>query len=111
MKITIEITARPEKSQELYQVLHGLLPVIRKHKGCRSCRIFRDAEDGEIFFLDVEWDGTTDLQKYMATVGGAALLGTIDLLGKAGRVRIGNNEVWEGIDTLKKMRRKKPTRR
>jgi quinol monooxygenase YgiN len=108
MKTTIEIIAKPEKSQELYQVLLGLLPVIQKHRGCRSCRVYRESEGGDIFFLEVEWDGTTAMQQFMATVGGAALLGAIDLLGKDGRIKIGNDESWEEIDNLKEMRKKKP---
>ena len=87
MKITIEITAKPEKIQELYQVLYGLLSVIGKQKGCRNCSVHRDAVDGEIFILDIEWDGPRALQQFMATVGGAALLGAIDLLGQSRSVQ------------------------
>lgn len=41
---------RPEKNQELYPTLQALLPAIRKENGCRDCRVWRDVEDGEIFF-------------------------------------------------------------
>lgn len=110
MKITIETTARPEKSQELYQVLQGLVPMIRKQKGCQSCRIHRDTENREIFFLTIEWDEQASLERYMATVGGAALLGAIDLLSETGRIRIGDDEAWGEIDRLKKMRNKQVKR-
>ena len=47
MKLTVELRAKPEKTQELYQTLQALLPSIRKEKGCRGCRVWRDVEDEE----------------------------------------------------------------
>jgi quinol monooxygenase YgiN len=109
MKLTIEMQARPEKSQELYQTLQALLPAIHKEKGCLDCRTYRDMEEGEIFFLAVDWDSRASLERFMPSGSGGALLGAIDLLSETVKVRIGNNEPWEGIDSLKRMRKKKKT--
>ena len=106
-KLTIEMRARPEKTQELYQTLQALLPAIRKENGCRDCRVWRDVEDEEIFFLTVDWDTRASFEAFMPSESGGALLGAIDLLSETAKVRIGNNEPWEGIDTLKRMRGKK----
>ena len=106
MELTIEIKAKPGKFQELYQTLQALLPTIRKEKGCRGCRIYRDVEDGEVFFLSGHWEAQANLEHYMRSTNGMALLGAIDLLSETARVRIGNKETWEGIDTLKRMRKK-----
>jgi len=106
MKLTIEMRARPEKAQELYQTLQELLPAIRKEKGCRDCRTYGD---GEIFFLAIDWNSRASLERFMPSGSGGALLGAIELLSEAARVRIGNNEPWEGIDSLRKMRKKKKT--
>jgi len=54
MKLTVELRARPEKTQELHQTLQSLLPPIRRGKGCRDCRVWRDVEDTEIFFLAID---------------------------------------------------------
>jgi quinol monooxygenase YgiN len=105
-KLTIEMRARPEKTQELYQTLQALLPAIRKENGCRDCRVWRDVEDEEIFFLTVDWDTRASFEAFMPSESGGALLGAIDLLSETAKVRIGNNEPWEGIDTLKRMRKK-----
>src|SRR5512137_2596235 len=51
MHLTIEVRARPEKFQELYQTLQALLPTLRRENGCRESRIYRDVEDDEVFFL------------------------------------------------------------
>jgi quinol monooxygenase YgiN len=106
MELTIEMKAMPGKIQELYQTLQALLPTFRKEKGCRDCRVYRDVEDGEIFFLTVDWEARASLEHYLQSGSGSALLGAIDLLSETAKVRFGQDSPWEGIDTLKRMRKK-----
>ncbi len=106
MELTIEFKARPGKFQELYQTLLGLLPTIRKEKGCRECRIYRDVEDGEVFFLSGHWEAQSNLEHYLRSTNGLALFGAIDLLSERAAVKAGHHAPWEGIDTLKRMRKK-----
>jgi quinol monooxygenase YgiN len=106
MKFTVELRAKPEKTQELYQTLQALLPTIRREKGCRDCRVWRDVEDGEIFFLAVDWETRASLEQSVRSNSGGALLGAIDLLSETAKVRLGEDSPWEGIDSLKRMRRK-----
>ena len=107
MDLTIELRAKPEKFQELYQTLQAILATIRKEKGCRDCRIYRDVEDGEIFFLSVHWEALASLEHYMQSVSAIALLGAIELLSDTARVRFGRHTPWEGIEILRKMIKKK----
>jgi hypothetical protein len=97
--------ARPEKTQELHPTLQALLPAIRKENGCRDCRVCRDLGDVEIFFLTVDRDARANLETFMPTENGGALLGSVGLPSETARVRIGNNEPWEEIDTLKRMKK------
>ncbi len=106
MELTIEIKAKPGKFHELDQTLQALLPTIRKEKGCRDCRIYRDAEDAETFFLSVEWEAHVNLEHFMRSSYGMALLGAIDLLSEKAVVKTGHDGLWEGVDTLRRMRRK-----
>jgi len=87
MELTIEMRAKPGKFQELYQSLQALLPTIRKAKGSSDCRIWRDVEDGEIFFLSVQWQSRATLEHYVRSSSGAALLGALDLLSETAKVR------------------------
>ncbi len=106
MELTIEIKTRPGKFQELYQTLLGLLPTIRKGKGCKECRIYRDVEDGEVFFLSGQWEAQSNLEHYLRSTNGMALLGAIDVLSERAAVRTGNDVLCDGIDVLKTLRKK-----
>ena len=106
MNLTVETKPKPGKFQELYQTLQALLPTIRKEKGCLDCRISRDVEDGEVFFLSVHWEAQSNLEHYIRSTSGSALLGAVDLLSHTARVRTSHDVPWKGIDALKRMRRK-----
>ena len=103
MELTIEIRPRPGKFQELYQTLQALLPTIRNEKRCRGCRI---SLDGEVFFLSSDWEAPAGVGNYMRSTGGIALLGAIDVLSERAAVKTGRDAPWQGIDVLKRMRRK-----
>ena len=105
METTIELKVTTGKFHELYQTLQALLPTIRKEKGCLDCRIFRDIEDGEVFFLTVEWDTKENFEEYARSGNCSALLGAIDLLSAEARIRFGHESAWEGIDSLKRIRK------
>jgi len=106
MELTIVIKAKPRKVRELDQTLQALLPTILNEKGCRDCRIHRDEEDAETFFLSVDLEAQASLGHYMRSANGMALLGAIDVLSERAAVKKGHDAPWEGIDVLKRMRNK-----
>ncbi|MEN6464738.1 MAG: antibiotic biosynthesis monooxygenase [Syntrophaceae bacterium] len=103
MNLTIEIRAKPERFQELYQTMHALLPTMRREDGCRESRIYRDADDGDVFFLWMSWDDAAKFEKYMRSMSGSALLGAFDTLSKGVRVRVGADDSWRGIEVLRRL--------
>lgn len=106
LKLTIEIRVNSDKFQELHQTLEAFLPMIRRQNGCRDCRITRDIEDTDVLVLVIHWESREDLEHYLGSENGSALLGAIELLGETSKVGIGRDLSWEGIDTLKKIRKK-----
>lgn len=106
MKLTIELRAQNGKFQELYQTLQAILPMIRNEKGCLNCHIYRDVEDEETLFFSVHWKSRADLEHYVRSENGGVLLGAIDLLSEMTKVGFDREAPCEGIDTLKKMRKK-----
>jgi quinol monooxygenase YgiN len=105
MNLIIEFSAKPNKFNELYQTLQALLPTMRIEEGCRESHIYRDVEDDDVFFLSSYWDDAVKLKTYMMSNSGITLLGAIDLLSKAVRVRMGSDSPWGGIEVLKTMRK------
>ncbi len=103
MELTIEIRPRPGRFQELYQTLQALLPSIRNEKRCRDCRI---SLDGEVLSLSSDWEAQSGLEHYLRSTNGIALLGAIRVLSERAAVKTGHDAPWEGIDVLKRMRRK-----
>jgi len=78
---------------------------MRKGIGCRDAHIFRDVEDGGAFSLSMDWEGQENLEQYMRSSSGSALLGAIDLLSGVVRVRRGDDTPWEGVEFLKQMKK------
>jgi len=107
MELTMEIRAKQLKFQELYQTLYALLPTIRKHKGCRDCRIYTDKEDEDIFFLFFSWEKQSGLEDYLRSNSGSAFMGAIEVLSETARVKIDSEKPWEGIEILHKMRKER----
>lgn len=105
MELTMEIRAKQLRFQELYQTLYALLPTIRKHKGCRECRIYMDKENEDVFFLSFSWEKQASLEDYLRSNSGSALMGAIEVLSEKSRVKIGCEEPWQGIEILHKMRK------
>jgi len=105
MDITVEVKAKPEKFQELYQTFQALVPTFRKAKGCLGCGIYEEKKHKEIFSLSVQWEALENIEHYMESTGGSALIGAIDLLAETARVRMGRDAPWQGIETLKRMRK------
>ncbi len=106
MELGIEIKAKPGNFRELDQTLQALLPTIRKEKGCRKCRIYRDVEDAEILYLSVHWKAQANLEHYIRSTNGMALLGAIDVLSERAAVKTGQDARWQGVHALKRIRKK-----
>lgn len=104
--LSVEMRANPGKFRELHQTLEAFLPMIRSQNGCRDCRISRDIEDGEVLVLVIYWACREDLDHYIRSEDGSALLGAVEVLSETSKVGFGKDAVREGIDALKKIRRK-----
>lgn len=107
MRLMIEVRAKPEKLKEFHQTLQSLLPTIRKEKGCLDCRICRNMEDEEVFFFSIQWQARENFENYMKSDSGSALLGAIELLSDTARVRTGRNTLWQGIEIMRRARKRK----
>jgi quinol monooxygenase YgiN len=103
MTLTIEVKSKSGKNNELYQSLQALLVTMRQEKGCLSCRVSQDMEDGEVYVLSSDWDTESSFGSYVKSVSGIALLGAINMLGQSTRIQVGSGAKWEGAEALKKI--------
>jgi len=100
MTVTIEVQAQAGKLQELDQTLQALLPTMRDEKGCRSCRVSRDVENGEVFVFFSDWESKGSFEGYIHSDHGRALLGAIKLLGKSPGFRMSSDARWKEIGAV-----------
>ena len=105
MILTIEVSAKSGKANELYQTLQALLPTMRRAKGYVSCRVSPDAGDEGLHTLSCDWDSQAGFEEYIRSGSGSALIGALDLLGESVRVRLDDDAKWQGTEALKRMRR------
>lgn len=64
---TIRMTIREERQKELLQTCHAVMPLIRAHRGCHSCRLSNDTEDRTLFYLHEEWESRAHLVRHLQT--------------------------------------------
>jgi quinol monooxygenase YgiN len=105
MELAIEIKAKPGRVHELAQTLEALLATIRNKKGCRGCRFYRNVEDDDCFFLLAHWESQEYLGQYLRSSNGMALVGAIDMLSEEAAVKTYPDARWEGVETLKRIRK------
>jgi quinol monooxygenase YgiN len=78
----IIMNALPEKRKEVFQTLLSMIEVLRQEKGCRSCQVFQDIEDENVFSVVQKWETREDLEHHMRSDRFSVLLGTNILLKK-----------------------------
>jgi quinol monooxygenase YgiN len=100
MTVTIEVKAQSGKLQELDQTLQALLLTMRDDKGCRSCRVSRDVENGEVFVFFSDWESKGCFEGYIHSDNGRVLLGAVKLLGESPRFRMSNDARWKEIGAV-----------
>ena len=76
----IIMNALPEKRKEVFQTLLSMIEVLRQEKGCRSCQIFQDIEDENVFSVVQKWEAREDLEHHMRSDLFSVLFGTNILL-------------------------------
>jgi len=71
----MQIRICPEFQTEFLQAYHDVLRLIRREKGCISCRLSLDTEDPTLFSLQGEWDNRENLERYLRTDQFRVLIG------------------------------------
>ena len=70
----IMMNALPEKRKEVFQTLLSMIEILRQEKGCRSCQVFQDIEDENVFSVVQKWETREDLEHHMRSARFSVLL-------------------------------------
>lgn len=70
-----------------------------------GCATFTDTKKMGRHFLSGEWRVQANLESYLRSESGSALLGVIDLLSETVETTINNEGFSNGIESLKSMKR------
>jgi quinol monooxygenase YgiN len=102
--IRITMNALPEKRTEVMQTLLSMIEPMGNVRGCRSCNIFRDIEDKNVFSLIEEWETREDLDDHLKSYRFCVLLGTKSLLCESPQIEIHTVSHSEGMEAINAVR-------
>lgn len=65
INLTAKITAKPQHSDMLREILIGFPALARSEKGCLRYELFQSKEADNVFFFIERWASDNDLQKHL----------------------------------------------
>lgn len=104
--VLIRMNALTERRKELLQTLVAMTALIRKEKGCISCKLLIDNENETSFNLIEEWDSQKKLNNHLRSDRFGVLLGTKSILREPPDIRIIPVPYTAGMEAVKAERGK-----
>jgi len=101
---TLRMAARPEKREEIEQIVRGILESTRVQRGCLSYRFCRDVEDVNEYLIIERWETQTDLEEFIRSESYRKLLAAMELLAKPPEVKINAISYTAGLEAIKAAR-------
>jgi quinol monooxygenase YgiN len=96
-----------DKQTEVMQTLLSMIEPTEKERGCRSCHVFTDIEEKNVFSLIEEWETRKDLEDHIKSDRFSVLLGTKSLLCEPPQIQIHTVSHSEGMETVTAARGKR----
>ncbi len=101
---TLRMAARPEKREEVEQIVRGILESTRVQRGCLSYSFCRDVEDENAYLIIERWATQTDLEEFIRSESYRKLLAAMELLAKPPEVKINAISYTAGLEAIKAAR-------
>jgi len=96
-----------DKQTEVMQTLLSMVEPTENERGCRSCHVFTDIEEKNVFSLIEEWETRKDLEDHIKSDRFSVLLGTKSLLCEPPQIHIHTVSHSEGMETVAAAREKR----
>lgn len=100
----LRMVVRPEKKEEVLQIVRGILEPTRVQKGCLSYSLCRDVEDENTFVIIERWSTQEDLERFVRSESYRRLLTAMELLAEPPEVKINAISYTAGLEAVKAAR-------
>jgi quinol monooxygenase YgiN len=101
---TLRMAARPEKREEVEQIVRGILESTRVQRGCQSYSFCRDVEDANAYLILERWATQADLEEFIRSESYRKLLAAMELLAEPPEVKINAISYTAGLEAIKAVR-------
>lgn len=98
IQIVLRVAVPPDKRAEVLQVFCGLSGPTEVTKGCRLCRVLRDANDDNAILYWTQWDTREDLEAHLRSERFRKLLPYIEMSLESPEVDVSNMDRMGGIE-------------
>ena len=100
MIVTLRMTVRPGRRNDLAETIRGMLEPTRVERGCISYCLYEDIENKNTFVLVEEWKTRDDLEKHVRTDNYRRLLVLMDLLSEPPQLQFNTVSQTAGMELL-----------
>lgn len=80
VRLIAEFVAKPERAEDLRELLVSLIETTRAEQGCVRYDLWRSQEQANVFAFVEEWESEADLQKHLAAPHLQHAVGQLDEL-------------------------------
>ena len=101
---TLRMAARPERREEVEQIVRGILESTRVQRGCQSYSFCQDVEDANSYFILEQWATQADLEEFIRSKNYRKLLAAMELLSEPPEVKINAISYTAGLEAIKAAR-------
>jgi quinol monooxygenase YgiN len=109
IQVCLRIVVPEPKRSEVLDVLRALQGPTEVSKGCRSCRVLQDVEDGDGLTYFVQWDTRQELEEHLRSERFRRLLPYIEMSVNPPELEIGDLHPLGGIEFLVDVLGSKPS--
>jgi quinol monooxygenase YgiN len=101
---TIRMLIPPKKHGEVLRILKSIAEQNRIQRGCLSCRIYKDAEEDNVFMFEEMWRSEEDLKNHLRSKEYGKLLMVVETALQNPEIRFNTITRQNGFERIEKAR-------
>ena len=98
--VTLRMTVRPDRRNDLAETIRGMLEPTRVERGCISYYLYEDIENQNTLALVEEWKTRDDFERHIRTENYRRLLALMDLLSEPPELQFNTVSQTAGMELL-----------